>query len=304
MPCRRSLAAVWRRAKTSVLSSSSCCITSQCPPPTPIWPNGCARTSFATAGRWRNVCARRRPTVLCAAISTPTSPRGCCSGWVSGLRLARSPALSTGAQSKRSAISCGATCSPTRGGHPPTNSLASYSWLSSPLARRRTAVEGGSRAPYSVQVPRCDRLCVRPLHGSDGHDGRQRGATDAGAAVSRGHQRTRMGRDRLSTLAGDLDPGVGLDRGPLRYQEDVHLRAHDVHARLGVVGRGVEHRIADRLPHPAGGGGGMLTPVGVAMLFRAFPPHERAKASTVLTVPTTIAPAIGPLLGGWLVDNA
>ncbi len=51
-------------------------------------------------------------------------------------------------------------------------------------------------------------------------------------------------------------------------------------------------------------GGGMMTPVGTAMLFRAFPPEERAKASAVLTVPVAIAPTIGPILGGWLVDSA
>jgi EmrB/QacA subfamily drug resistance transporter len=53
-----------------------------------------------------------------------------------------------------------------------------------------------------------------------------------------------------------------------------------------------------------GVGGGMVTPVGTTMLFRAFPPNERAHASAVLTVPTAIAPALGPVLGGWLVDNA
>jgi EmrB/QacA subfamily drug resistance transporter len=52
-----------------------------------------------------------------------------------------------------------------------------------------------------------------------------------------------------------------------------------------------------------GVGGGMMTPVGVAMLFRAFPPAERARASTILTIPTVIAPALGPILGGWLVDD-
>ncbi|MGW0064204.1 MDR family MFS transporter [Streptosporangium sandarakinum] len=52
-----------------------------------------------------------------------------------------------------------------------------------------------------------------------------------------------------------------------------------------------------------GVGGGLLTPVGTAMLFRAFPPAERARASAVLSVPTTIAPAFGPVLGGWMVDN-
>ncbi len=52
-----------------------------------------------------------------------------------------------------------------------------------------------------------------------------------------------------------------------------------------------------------GVGGGMLVPVGTAMLFRAFPPIERAKASTVLLVPTVVAPALGPVLGGWLVTD-
>jgi EmrB/QacA subfamily drug resistance transporter len=50
-------------------------------------------------------------------------------------------------------------------------------------------------------------------------------------------------------------------------------------------------------------GGGMLTPVGTAMLFRAFPPIERAKASTILIIPTVLAPALGPVVGGWLVTD-
>jgi EmrB/QacA subfamily drug resistance transporter len=51
-----------------------------------------------------------------------------------------------------------------------------------------------------------------------------------------------------------------------------------------------------------GVGGGMLTPVGTAMLYRAFPPEERARASTVLIIPTVIAPATGPIIGGLLID--
>ncbi|MEO8456461.1 MAG: MDR family MFS transporter, partial [Chloroflexota bacterium] len=51
-----------------------------------------------------------------------------------------------------------------------------------------------------------------------------------------------------------------------------------------------------------GVGGGMLTPVGTAMLFRAFPPHERAKASSILMIPMVVAPASGPVLGGYLVE--
>lgn len=52
-----------------------------------------------------------------------------------------------------------------------------------------------------------------------------------------------------------------------------------------------------------GVGGGMMVPVGTAMLYRSFPPAERARASTVLIVPTVIAPALGPIIGGLIVDN-
>lgn len=52
-----------------------------------------------------------------------------------------------------------------------------------------------------------------------------------------------------------------------------------------------------------GVGGGMLNPVGTAMLFRAFPPERRARAAQVLVVPTVVAPAVGPVLGGLLVDQ-
>jgi EmrB/QacA subfamily drug resistance transporter len=52
-----------------------------------------------------------------------------------------------------------------------------------------------------------------------------------------------------------------------------------------------------------GVGGGMMAPVGLAMLFRAFPPAERIRASAILTVPTTLAPALGPVVGGLLVTE-
>ncbi|HET7720572.1 MAG TPA: MDR family MFS transporter, partial [Acidimicrobiales bacterium] len=53
-----------------------------------------------------------------------------------------------------------------------------------------------------------------------------------------------------------------------------------------------------------GVGGGMLTPVGTAMLFRAYPPAERPRASSLLTMITVLAPAVGPLIGGILVEQA
>ncbi len=53
-----------------------------------------------------------------------------------------------------------------------------------------------------------------------------------------------------------------------------------------------------------GAGGGLITPVGSAMLYRAFPLADRAKAAIGVLSVTVIAPAIGPMLGGLLVDQA
>jgi EmrB/QacA subfamily drug resistance transporter len=50
-------------------------------------------------------------------------------------------------------------------------------------------------------------------------------------------------------------------------------------------------------------GGGVLVPVGMAMMFRAFPPAERIRANRLLIVPTLMAPALGPVIGGLLVDG-
>jgi EmrB/QacA subfamily drug resistance transporter len=52
-----------------------------------------------------------------------------------------------------------------------------------------------------------------------------------------------------------------------------------------------------------GVGGGLLMPIATTMLFRAYTPAERVAAARVLVLPTSIAPALGPLLGGVLVDQ-
>lgn len=52
-----------------------------------------------------------------------------------------------------------------------------------------------------------------------------------------------------------------------------------------------------------GASGGALTPVGTAILYRTFPPERRVAVSRILIIPTVIAPAVGPVLGGFLVDQ-
>lgn len=52
-----------------------------------------------------------------------------------------------------------------------------------------------------------------------------------------------------------------------------------------------------------GVGGGLMTPVGLSMLFRVYPPRERVRASSILIIPTALAPALGPVLGGLFVTD-
>lgn len=52
-----------------------------------------------------------------------------------------------------------------------------------------------------------------------------------------------------------------------------------------------------------GAAGGLMTPVGMAMLYRTFPPAERIRLGRITTVPIAFAPALGPVLGGLLTEH-
>ena len=49
-------------------------------------------------------------------------------------------------------------------------------------------------------------------------------------------------------------------------------------------------------------GGGIAQPLGPAQLYRAFPPREQGMALGYFGIVLVFAPALGPVLGGWLVD--
>jgi EmrB/QacA subfamily drug resistance transporter len=53
-----------------------------------------------------------------------------------------------------------------------------------------------------------------------------------------------------------------------------------------------------------GVGGGMLSPVAFSMVWRAFPPEERSRAAGIMVVPAAVAPASGPVVGGFLTEYA
>lgn len=50
-------------------------------------------------------------------------------------------------------------------------------------------------------------------------------------------------------------------------------------------------------------GGGIALPLGSAQLFAAFPPREQGKAFGYFGIAILVAPALGPMLGGFLVDQ-
>src|SRR5215470_12469361 len=49
-------------------------------------------------------------------------------------------------------------------------------------------------------------------------------------------------------------------------------------------------------------GGGLIVPEGMATLMSITRPDERGRIMSVLGVPMLIAPAVGPTLGGWLIQ--
>ena len=49
-------------------------------------------------------------------------------------------------------------------------------------------------------------------------------------------------------------------------------------------------------------GGGALLPLGIAQVFAVFPPAERGRSQAAIGVPVLLAPALGPTLGGYIVQ--
>ena len=50
-------------------------------------------------------------------------------------------------------------------------------------------------------------------------------------------------------------------------------------------------------------GGGGMAPTEQSMFADTFPPEKRAQAFALYGLTVVSAPAIGPVLGGWLTDN-
>jgi len=51
-------------------------------------------------------------------------------------------------------------------------------------------------------------------------------------------------------------------------------------------------------------GGGALQPTAQALLFETYPPQKRGAAMAIFGLGAMVGPAVGPTLGGYIVDNA
>jgi len=52
-----------------------------------------------------------------------------------------------------------------------------------------------------------------------------------------------------------------------------------------------------------GAAAGFMVPLSQALLMNSFPPAKRAMGMAIWAMTITIAPIIGPILGGWITDN-
>jgi DHA2 family multidrug resistance protein len=51
-------------------------------------------------------------------------------------------------------------------------------------------------------------------------------------------------------------------------------------------------------------GGGALQPIAQAILFESSPPEKRGAMMAIFGLGAVVGPTIGPVLGGWIIDNA
>ena len=53
-----------------------------------------------------------------------------------------------------------------------------------------------------------------------------------------------------------------------------------------------------------GMGGGMLMPLGMTIMTKSAGPHRMGRLMAILGVPMLLGPILGPILGGWLIQEA
>ena len=115
----------------------------------------------------------------------------------------------------------------------------------------------------------------------------------------------RMDRQRLCPLVRGAPADRRGTRGSIRPPADVRRRRLAVHRVLGRGCARAEHRSADPRPRlPQGIGAAIVTPLTLTLLAEAFPAHQRGLALGIWSGISGIAVALGPLVGGAVIQAA
>ena len=106
----------------------------------------------------------------------------------------------------------------------------------------------------------------------------------------------------LHVDAGVVHAARRIARRPLRPAPDLRDRRDLVRAGVAAVRARTEHRHVGRGPGPAGGRRRAADPGSLAILQSSFATEDRMRAIGAWSGLAGIAGAIGPFLGGWLVE--
>jgi MFS transporter, DHA2 family, multidrug resistance protein len=118
-----------------------------------------------------------------------------------------------------------------------------------------------------------------------------------------------VGHDRIqwvatgflaATTATMLGTAWGIDRFGERATFMVAMAVFIAGSLLGMFAWGIETLIAARVLQ--GAATGLVQPLAMVALFRVYPPDERGRAMSLFGLGIALAPAIGPAVGGALVD--
>ena len=143
----------------------------------------------------------------------------------------------------------------------------------------------------------------RHVHVGARHQHRQRRDPHHAARLLRHHRGDPVGGERLLAGAGRGGAGERVVRRPVRAGPDLHLVAcMGFAAGSALCGLAwdlesiVVFRVVQAIP------GGILPVVTLTILYRIVPPERLGAAMGMYGLGIVVAPAIGPTLGGYLVE--
>ena len=103
-----------------------------------------------------------------------------------------------------------------------------------------------------------------------------------------------------ATTTTMLATAWGIERHGERRTFVVAMACFALGSLLGAVAWNIESLVAARVLQ--GAAAGVVQPLSMVALFRVYPPDERGRAMGLFGFGIVLAPAIGPALGGALVD--